>query len=265
MLNKHLLPAALCVGATHHKRGGKYDMFIHLLQTPLQHHFSSVSYNKHRTWKNNQHRVIRGLQPASQLVRSWIDTAPERQRRKCNAKASLLWKSSLSLFPFLTSQGSRDFMAEISLIHLEKLRSKAFPAGVRIEEPITVLWVVTKAVGDWRAREKSTKRKKGMQACMGAAAEVSIDAAISPILSKLDGGSALREELKAALEGLLSEMSCASFTHSFTYFNTAAHCGLPQGSNTCQVLPLAPKRSFGLLPTCSDGRKKNVIGPHWMG
>lgn len=98
----------------------------------------------------------------SQLVRSWIDTAPDRQRWKCNAKASLLWKSSLSLFLFLTLQGSCDFMAEISLIRLEKLQSQAFPAGVRIEEPITALWVVTGAVGDWRPRKKSTKRKKGM-------------------------------------------------------------------------------------------------------
>lgn len=96
-----------------------------------------------------------------------------------------------------------------------------------------------------------------MQACMVAATEVSIDAAIAPILSKLDGSSALKE-LKTALEGLPSEMFLLHFRLALTrvYFNTAAHCGLSQGSNTCQALPRAPKRSFGLLPTCSIGRKK---------
>lgn len=95
---------------------------------------------------------------------------------------------------------------------------------------------------------------------MVAATEVSIDAAIAPILSKLDGGYALREELKAAPEGLLSEMFLLNFR--MTLKSLLQHRGLPQASNICQVLPLAPKRSFGLLPTCSIGRKKNVIGPH---
>lgn len=37
-----------------------------------------------------------------------------------------------------------DFKSEILHIHLDKLQSKAFSAGLIIEEPITVFLVVTK-------------------------------------------------------------------------------------------------------------------------
>lgn len=149
MLNKHLLPAALCVGATHHKRSGNMTCS----STFYRHLFSTTSVVCHTTntelEKNNQRRVIKGLQPISageKLNRySSREAAMETQ---CKSLAALE-VFSLSPLSVPVSDLARQLRFHgFTVIHLEKLQSKVFPAGVRIEEPITVLWAVTKAVGD---------------------------------------------------------------------------------------------------------------------